>query len=106
MKNHEKFIADSVLVRIYQETFNILSEVYVEGVLSYVEKNYHDLDREVTQTDENLNMIWLRCLEGNETLDNFKKAVKCYEQLVMTALRIWEVDLCQEQDTYKVSLKN
>ena len=99
-------IAEAILEQVYQDALNTLSALYVAGTFSYIEKNYPDLEREMTQTDENINRIWLLCLEGNETLDNFKKAVKYYEQLVMTALRIWEKDICQEQDQNKVSQKN
>lgn len=106
MKNHEKFIAESILETVYKDALSTLSEVYGEGVLSYVEENYPDLDREMTQTDENINRIWLLCLQGMDTLENFKKAVNYYKNLTMTALKIWELDACQEQDQNKVSQKN
>lgn len=93
-KKRQRSIANSVLEGIYRETFDVLSELYVEGTYRYIEQNYPELDREMTTTDDNINRKWLLCLEGKETLDNFKKAVKYYRELVMTSLRIWEKDLC------------
>ncbi len=108
MQKGKQSIADSVLEGIYRETFDVLSELYVEGTFQYIEENYPDLDREMTITDENINRIWLLCLEGEEHLENFKKAVDYYKKLVLTALKIWEKDLCKEQEPeqHKILQKN
>ncbi len=107
MKKGKQSIADSVLDGIYRETFDVLSELYVEGTFQYIEENYPDLDREMTITDENINRIWPLCLQDLDTLENFKKAVNYYKNLIITSLRIWEKDICEEEQTLnKILQKN
>ena len=42
---------------------------------------------EVTQAEDRLNQIWLDCMEGRATLDDFKAILKRWEGIISDAIR-------------------
>ncbi len=76
-------IPDKKLAGIYCKMLERLNKEYPKRFWNWLSIFQRALDKEITEADDNISGIWVRCNEGSATLMVFLGGLKIYEGLVL-----------------------
>ncbi len=76
-------IPNKKLVQIYCKMLDRLNKEYPKRFWAWLSIFQRPLDREIMEADDNINVVWEACLEGEANLMVFLGGLKNYEGLVL-----------------------
>ena len=86
-----KQVTDETLDRIYKENMHEIFSVYIEGTTKFIEKYHPDLDSKINEAFSYLcDNIWERCISGDATIEEFKKALENYKNLYLQGIELFK----------------
>ncbi len=86
-------ISDIELAEMYAGIFHDLNKHYIEGTFEYIRKKHEKIDTQMNEQDNKINKLWLLCLDGKATFDDFQSAVNDYRTILLKAIRLRRFNL-------------
>jgi len=81
---------------LFQEIFNEsqgpISKVYLPGTIANTREHHKRIYSNILFTEKRLTELWLRMRQGENTVDQFKGAVKAWQDLHLKAIELYRKD--------------
>jgi len=75
LRDKDKNEIDAELTAMHEAKLEDIASRYKAGGLMYLEKYNKELFAEIQAAEGNLNLVWVRTMEGKATVDLFKEAL-------------------------------
>ena len=86
-KARKNKVDDSEMLHHFSQATNELDQTYSPGAFRWLEENRPDMDRKITEAEQNLNDTWLQAREARATLEDFKRDLGAYVGAIRTGLK-------------------
>ena len=83
--------------RLFQATMKKIEEVYLDATAEWIDVNDPKLSRELKKTEDELNEVWRRNIDGKASILEFKRALKRYFEANMKATERYKRHLMLEK---------
>ncbi len=84
---------------LFQKAVEKIEEVYLDGTDEWIEENDPDLTRELKESEDELNEVWRRNIDGKSFVFEFKQALKRYFEANMKANERYKRHLLSEKSS-------
>ena len=83
---------EAIFQEIFEEAEREVIKVYLSGAIANAREHYKRIYSNVAFTEKHINELWFRMRQGENTLDQFKGALKAWQDLHLKAIELYRKD--------------
>ena len=82
-------LAENKCLEIFMNAAQEIDKRYVPGTIAYVSRNYPELERQIDESESEVNRIWFAVERHKANIEDLRAVIASWYRLNLTAIKIY-----------------